>query len=135
MNKEDSEGDIAGAIIFPKLVYTIVTGTITIYVTYDVGKRVKKVYKKIKKKIKQSKSKKENTKSKKKKKTSKQSGKERADDPPSWAKNEEYDKSKTAAQNAERVLNKKYGKNNWKKITNSEYSKIKKWLQRSKGYK
>ena len=71
-------------------------------------------------------------KSKKKKKTSKQSGKERANNPPDWAKREKYDQNKTAGQNAKEVLDKKYGKDKW---AGSEYSKIKKWLQRSKDYK
>ena len=70
-----------------------------------------------------------------KKKTSKQSGKAKADDAPSWAKKEKYDPNKTAAENAKEVLDKKYGKGNWSKGAGNEYSQIKKWLQRSKGYK
>ena len=46
-----------------------------------------------------------------------------------------YDKNKTSEQNVTNVLNKKYGKGKWEKGAGSEYSKIKKWLQRSKGYK
>ena len=72
---------------------------------------------------------------KKPKKQSKKSGKEGATDAPDWAKRRKYDKGKTAAQNAEDALNEKYGKGNWKKGANSEFSKIKKWLQRSLGYK
>ena len=72
---------------------------------------------------------------KKKKKQSKKSGKEGATDAPDWAKRRKYDKGKTAVQNAEDALNEKYGKGNWKKGANSEFSKIKKWLQRSLGYK
>lgn len=72
---------------------------------------------------------------KEKKKETKKTGKESANDAPSWAKKESYNPKKTADQNAADVLNKKYGKGNWKKGANSEFSKIKKWLQRSKGYK
>lgn len=71
----------------------------------------------------------------KKKKTSKKSGKEAADDAPSWAKQQTYNSKKTADQNATDVLNKKYGKGNWSKGPKTEYNQIKKWLQRSKGYR
>jgi len=48
------------------------------------------------------------------------------------------DKDQTAQQNAERMMNEKYGKGNWsKKLNNpkrpgreSDYSKIVKWIQR-----
>ena len=70
-----------------------------------------------------------------KKKTAKKSGKEKASDAPDWAKREKYNPKKSADRNARDVLDKKYGKGNYKTGPNSEYSKIKKWLQRSKGYK
>lgn len=68
-------------------------------------------------------------------KTSRKSGKEKASDAPDWAKREKYDSSKSADQNARRVLDKKYGSGKWREGPKSEYSQIKKWLQRSKGYK
>ena len=43
--------------------------------------------------------------------------------------------NKSADRNAREVLDKKYGKGNYKTGPNSEHSKIKKWLQRDKGYK
>ena len=70
-----------------------------------------------------------------KKKNAKKSGKEKASDAPDWAKREKYNPKKSADRNARDVLDKKYGKGNYKTGPNSEYSKIKKWLQRSKGYK
>ena len=70
-----------------------------------------------------------------KKKTAKKSGKEKESDAPDWAKREKYNPKKSADRNARDVLDKKYGKGNYKTGPNSEYSKIKKWLQRSKGYK
>lgn len=70
-----------------------------------------------------------------KKKTAKKSGKEKASDAPDWAKREKYNSKKSADRNARDVLDKKYGKGNYKTGPNSEYSKIKKWLQRSKSYK
>ena len=47
---------------------------------------------------------------KKPKKTSRKSGKEKADDAPSWARYAEYDPSQSAAVNARRVLDAKYGR-------------------------
>jgi hypothetical protein len=76
-----------------------------------------------------------NAKTAKPKKQAKQSGKARADDPPGWAKHRQYDPSKSADKNARDALDEKYGKGNWKDRTNTEHSKIKKWLQRFKGYK
>jgi RHS repeat-associated protein len=75
------------------------------------------------------------SKSKKTKKTAKKSGKEKANDAPDWAKRQRYDPNKSADRNARDVLDKKYGKGNYKTGPNSEHSKIKKWLQRDKGYK
>ena len=72
---------------------------------------------------------------KKPKKTSRKSGKEKADDAPSWARYAEYDPSQSAAVNARRVLDAKYGRGHWPVGPNSEYSQITKWLQRSYGYK
>ena len=68
-------------------------------------------------------------------KTSRKSGKEKADDAPSWARYAEYDPSQSAAVNARRVLDEKYGRGHWPVDPNSEYSQITKWLQRSYGYK
>ena len=76
-----------------------------------------------------------NTSKAKAKKKSKQSGKKKASNAPDWAKHAKYNPDKSADWNARNVLNQKYGKGNWSDKTNTEYSKIKKWLQRSKGFK
>ena len=70
-----------------------------------------------------------------KKKTAKKSGKEKASNAPDWAKRQKYDKNKSADSEAGRVLDEKYGKGKWRKGADSEFSKIKKWLQRDKGFK
>ena len=70
-----------------------------------------------------------------KKKTSKKSGKEKASDAPDWAKRQKYNPNQSADKNAREVLDQKYGKGNYKTGPGSEFSEIKKWLQRSKGYK
>lgn len=70
-----------------------------------------------------------------KKKTAKKSGKAKADDAPDWAKRQKYNPKKSADKNARDVLDKKYGKGRYKTGPGSEFSKIKKWLQRSKNYK
>ena len=73
------------------------------------------------------------SKSKAGKKKSKKSGKEKANDNPSWTNPDMIDNNQTAQQNAERMLNDKYGKGNWSKGANTEYNKIVKWIQRG-GY-
>ena len=70
-----------------------------------------------------------------KKKTAKKSGKEKASNAPDWAKRQKYDKNKSADSEAGRVLDEKYGKGKLRKGADSEFSKIKKWLQRDKGFK
>jgi hypothetical protein len=42
---------------------------------------------------------------------------------------------KTADENVKDVLDKKYGQGNWEKSPKSEHNQIKKWQQRSRGYK
>ena len=74
------------------------------------------------------------TKTKAKKKT-KQTGKEKASDAPEWAKRERPRKGERAEEFTKRILDKKYGKNNYRKGPSSEYSKIKKWATRALGLK
>jgi len=69
------------------------------------------------------------------KKKAKKNVKEKSSDAPDWAKHVKYDSKKSADRNARDILDKKYGKGKWKSGPDSEFSKIKKWLQRSKGYK
>ncbi len=66
-----------------------------------------------------------------KKTKAKISGKEGAKDVPSWAKGNRPYRCENGEQFARRVLNEKYGLGNWAKGTNSEFSKIKKWGDRS----
>ena len=136
VNHTDPSGYFAIAMTF-KAVYYVYNVVLGLGVTVMMGEHICRVvsnknlsrYKYTVHLAKQSKEK------KKSKKASKKSGKESANDAPGWAKRENYDKSKTADQNATDVLNKKYGKGKWKKGADSEFSKIKKWLQRSKNYK
>lgn len=110
---------IAGiATVMP--VVAVVATVVAVVVAVDTGVRIAKANNKTKEK---------------KKKESKKSGKEKADDAPSWAKRESYDPKKTASENARNVLDKKYGRGNWSGGPGSEFSQIRKWLQRSKGYK
>ena len=74
---------------------------------------------------------KESKDTKKKKKTTKKSGKEKASDKLSWVDVSQVDFSKTAQQNAARLLDEKWGKGNWSKGPGSDFSKIVKWIQRS----
>ncbi len=62
----------------------------------------------------------------------KKTGKEKASDVPGWARHYPVDPNSSADDNARRMLDDKYGKGNWPKGPGSEYSKIKKWLSRSK---
>ena len=55
------------------------------------------------------------------------SDKEAADDVPSWAKGEQPYKGEDGKAFAKRLLEKMYGKNNYKTGPDSEYNKIKKW--------
>ena len=136
VNHTDPSGYFAIAMTF-RAVYYVYNVVLGLGVTVMMGEHICRVvsnknlsrYKYTVHLAKQSKEK------KKSKKASKKSGKESANDAPGWAKRENYDKSKTADQNATDVLNKKYGKGKWKKGADSEFSKIKKWLQRSKNYK
>ena len=63
-------------------------------------------------------------------KQSKSSGKETSSDKPSWVNTSMVDPSQTAQQNATRMLNEKYGLNNWIKGQRSEFSQIVKWIIR-----
>lgn len=72
-------------------------------------------------------------------KTSKESAKSRATDAPSWLAGgmsaKPPNKNEKAQDYAKRLLDEKYGKGNWKKGADSEYSKIVKYLQRNMGMK
>ena len=63
--------------------------------------------------------------------TAKKSGKEKASDKLSWVDVSQVDFSKTAQQNAARLLDEKWGKGNWSKGPGSDFSKTVKWIQRS----
>jgi hypothetical protein len=65
-------------------------------------------------------------KKKRKKKQTKQSGKESASDIPSWAKGQRPREGESGNDFAERLLNEKYGKGNYKKGPNSEYNQLRK---------
>ncbi len=64
------------------------------------------------------------------KKTTKKSGKETANNVPSWVPQKPPRKDETKEGYIKRILDEKYGENKWKKGANSEYSKIKKALDR-----
>jgi hypothetical protein len=68
----------------------------------------------------------EQGKKKKKKKQTKQSGKESASDIPSWSKGQKPREGESGNDFAERLLNEKYGKGNYKKGPNSEYNQLRK---------
>ena len=59
------------------------------------------------------------------------SGKEGAKDVPDWARGNRPYVGENGDQFATRLMNNKYGKGNWEKGTNSQFSKIKKWGDRS----
>jgi RHS repeat-associated protein len=65
-----------------------------------------------------------------KKKCSKKSEKEKATDIPSWAEGLKPEPGESLEDFLERILNKKYGSGKWKKGPSSEYSKIKKHINR-----
>ena len=46
-------------------------------------------------------------------------------------KSDMVDNNLSAQENATRLLDNKYGVNNWQKGPNTEYNKIVKWIQRS----
>ena len=48
---------------------------------------------------------------------------------PSWIKEDMIDHTKSIYQNAEDILNQKYGCNNWHKGPTSEYSQVVKWIK------
>ena len=58
------------------------------------------------------------------------SGKEKANDRPSWAKGERPEPGESGKDFAKRVLDRRYGKNGYKKGPNSEYNQLKKWGDR-----
>jgi len=66
-----------------------------------------------------------------KKTRSGQSGKEAARDVPSWARGERPYVDESGEQFATRLLDNKYGRGNYGKGPNTEYSKIKKWGERA----
>ena len=59
------------------------------------------------------------------------SGKEGAKDVPDWARGNRPYVGENGDQFATLLMNNKYGKGNWEKGTNSQFSKIKKWGDRS----
>ena len=71
----------------------------------------------------------------KSKKQAKQSAKEKSTDAPSWAKQQKPKAGEDAKKFTERILNDKYGKDNYKRGPGSEYNKINKWATRSLGLK
>ena len=62
-------------------------------------------------------------------KGSRRSDKEKSTDKPSWVDRSDIDFSQTPQQNAERIMNNKFGEGNWKPRCR-DYSKIVKWIQR-----
>ncbi|MEE3314144.1 MAG: toxin TcdB middle/N-terminal domain-containing protein [Treponema sp.] len=58
------------------------------------------------------------------------SGKERADDVPSWAEGESPYEDESGKDFSKRLMDKKYGENNYDKGPGSEYNKLKKWGDR-----
>ena len=58
------------------------------------------------------------------------SGKEKANRPPSWVDPDDIDPNLSAQQNAQNMMNDKYGIGNWKPGAKSEYNQIVKWIQR-----
>jgi len=62
----------------------------------------------------------------------KKSGKEKASDIPSWVKGERPLPGESGKDFAKRVLEKKYGPDNYPKGPGSEYNKVKKYGDRSK---
>ena len=63
-------------------------------------------------------------------KKSKISGKEGATDKPSWVNRDMVNPNLSAQENARRILNNKFGVNNWKMGPGSDYNKIVKWINR-----
>ncbi len=61
------------------------------------------------------------------------SGKEAASDIPSWAQGKRPLKTENGAQFAARLLDAKYGKDNYPRGPGSEFNKIKKWGNRAFG--
>ena len=55
---------------------------------------------------------------------SKKSKKERSTNAPEWPKYKKQKKGESKKQYATRILNEKYGKGNWRKGSESEYSRI-----------
>ena len=63
-------------------------------------------------------------------KKSKSSGKEKSSDIPSWAKSEKPKDGESGNEFAKRLMDKKYGKGNYKTGLGSEYNKLKKYGDR-----
>jgi hypothetical protein len=63
-------------------------------------------------------------------KKSKKSKKERATDIPSWAKGSQRLPNETLDKAVKRIMDEQYGKGNWEKGAGTEYSQIKKHLNR-----
>jgi hypothetical protein len=59
------------------------------------------------------------------------SGKEGAKDPPSWAKEHRPREGESGKEFAKRIMDEKYGPNNYPERTKSEFNQIKKWADRS----
>ena len=64
------------------------------------------------------------------KKQSKSSGKEKGNDTPSWSKGKKPKKGESGKDFAKRVMDEKYGKDNYDRGPNSEYNKLKKYADR-----
>lgn len=65
----------------------------------------------------------------------KRTGKEKATDKPSWVNRDMVDPKKTPQENAQDLLDEKYGFNKWPKGARTEFSKIVKWIARHIFYK
>ena len=63
-------------------------------------------------------------------KKSKSSGKEKSSDIPSWAKGKKPRKGESGKDYAKRLMDEKYGKDNYNKGPSSEYNKLKKYGDR-----
>lgn len=64
-------------------------------------------------------------------KTSRKSGKEKANDKPSYVSRNDVDPNKSSKENAKDIMDRQFGPGNWGKGPGSDYSKIKKWIERS----
>jgi len=63
-------------------------------------------------------------------KKSRQSDRDKANDPPSWAKGNSPNEGESGNDFAKRLMDEKYGEGNYDKGPNTEYNKIRKWGDR-----